>query len=123
VRRALERNKKCGKGTTIDCGVYSLCKLQQLPDPLGPCLNQPGDVTTTFGYCYVDLAQSIGRPELVESCPDSEKRILRFVGTNVPATGATVFIACAGDTFSRSGTPTVAAPVDTSVATSAATGP
>jgi hypothetical protein len=99
VRRALEKAKKCGKGTNLRCDQYTLCKIQQLTDPA--CRDNPGDLMGTYGYCYIDEQQGIGNPELVASCPASEKRILRFVGENVPATGATVFIACAGDTFSR----------------------
>ena len=104
VRRALERSKKCGKGTNLTCSQYTLCKIQQLTDmPGDSCKNTVGDIMGTYGYCYIDEQQGIGNPELVASCPASEKRILRFVGENVPATGATVFIACAGDTFSRTG--------------------
>ena len=110
VRRAMEKAKKCGPATNLPCNKYTLCKIQQLVGPQGEaCKSEPGDIQNTFGYCYIDKDQNIGNPELVATCPASEKRILRFVGDNVPATGATVFIACAGDTFSRA-----AATVDTS---------
>ena len=72
------------------------------------------DIEDVAGYCYVaaTLDQSIGNPDLVRGCPESEKRMLRFAGKNVPAQGAHVFIGCAGDAFSRENTvePTVSAP-------------
>ncbi len=36
-------------------------------------------------------------PEIVANCPETEKRIIRFVGNGKGATGATLFITCAGE--------------------------
>ncbi len=52
------------------------------------------------GWCYVDATTvpATGNAEIVKSCPDYEKRIIRFVGEGEAATGATLFITCSGDT-------------------------
>jgi hypothetical protein len=51
------------------------------------------------GWCYVDAttAPPTGNPALVESCPEQERRIVRFVGKGEPQTGGTVFITCSGE--------------------------
>lgn len=103
VRRLLAESKKCGGGAT-PCEAFQLCKIEQLQDEnLRRCQNQAGDIGNAVGYCYVAATadQSIGNPDLVSLCPDSQKRMLRFAGKDVPAQGAHVFIGCAGDTFSR----------------------
>jgi hypothetical protein len=109
VRGALEKSKKCGKGTTVDCASFLLCRIQQLQkDQLKACQDQPTTDENIFGYCYVADTpdQKIGNPDLLANCPESERRLLRFVGENVPAGGAVTFIACAGDTFTRQSTST-----------------
>ena len=63
-----------------------------------------GQVTTKFGDWFMfDLGLATQDPswELVAQCPAGQKRLLRFVGENTPATGSVTFIACAGDTFAR----------------------
>ena len=49
------------------------------------------------GWCYIDVSSSppVGSPELVEACPDDARRRLRFVGTDTPKAGSTLFLACA----------------------------
>jgi hypothetical protein len=51
------------------------------------------------GWCYVDATTvpATGNVDIVKSCPDNEKRIIRFVGDGEAATGATLFITCSGD--------------------------
>ncbi len=48
------------------------------------------------GWCYIDAntVPPTGNPEIVKSCPVSEKRLLRFVGAGAPRANATEFIAC-----------------------------
>jgi hypothetical protein len=50
------------------------------------------------GWCYVDASTvpATGNAEIVKSCPDNEKRMIRFVGDGEAATGATLFITCSG---------------------------
>ncbi len=60
-------------------------------------INQSGDAV--HGWCYVDATTvpPTGNPEIVASCPATEQRIIRFVGNGKGATGATLFITCAGE--------------------------
>lgn len=113
VRGALARSNKCGGKTGISCGSdnYLLCRLQQLLGAqLASCQNDATTPENIYGYCYIadSQGQEIGNKDLLANCPESEKRLLRFVGDNVPAQGALTFIACAGDTFSRDDQGTVA---------------
>lgn len=51
------------------------------------------------GWCYVDATTvpATGNAQIVEKCPENEKRIIRFVGEGEAQTGATLFITCTGD--------------------------
>lgn len=52
-------------------------------------------VTGIKGWCYIDPSQdSSHNSDIVASCPPSDKRLIRFVGDNVPAPDALVFIDC-----------------------------
>jgi hypothetical protein len=48
------------------------------------------------GWCYVDATTTpaTGNPALVATCPDTEKRTVRFVGKGAAAPGAVLFITC-----------------------------
>lgn len=65
------------------------------------CLNEsdPQADSQGDGWCYIDAAvvPPVGNPDLVESCPPDEKRLMRFVGSAEPQSGATVFVTCAGE--------------------------
>jgi hypothetical protein len=103
VRDHLREGGSCGAGTS-SCEDYRLCKLKALEGAdRDRCQNDASEMEDALGYCYVaDTAdQQIGNPKLVEQCRESEKRLLRFAGRNVPAQGSTVFIACAGDAYLR----------------------
>jgi hypothetical protein len=80
------------------CSGYCLCTIEQTPVP--ECLEQAhyGDAV---GYCYIDAAKGIGNPSFVKSCPDTEKRMLRFVGDDTPRTNSRTFIACSGASYSE----------------------
>jgi hypothetical protein len=71
---------------------YDLCACQYTPP------DQPVNVD---GWCYVDAQSKIGDPEIVDKCPDTERRIIRFVGQGTAKAGATLFITCTGDTASQ----------------------
>jgi hypothetical protein len=36
----------------------------------------------------------LGAPELVSSCPATQRRLLRFMGDDLPAPNAQVFVIC-----------------------------
>jgi hypothetical protein len=93
---------------------FTVCKLQQVdPSVYASCLNDVVPVPSTVGYCYIDnmpyvdstsgqvmcvtpgSAGCVGNPELVQTCGDTEKRILRFVSDPsfpVPAKNSTVLL-------------------------------
>jgi hypothetical protein len=60
-------------------------------------VNANGDAVN--GWCYVDATTvpPTGNPDIVADCPETEKRIVRFVGEGQGQTGATLFITCSGD--------------------------
>ncbi len=64
------------------------CQNDASPDPV-QASGAPVD-----GYCYIDLAQGVGDPAVVEACPETEKRLLRFVGKGEARSGSTLYIAC-----------------------------
>jgi hypothetical protein len=97
VRTELETSALCGGDTHVDCNSYCLCEINQLKGgELSAC--QAGtEASNVYGYCYVDEDQHIGDPALVEQCPDTQKRLLRFAGDGVPAPGSTLVMACLGE--------------------------
>jgi hypothetical protein len=102
--------------------AFTVCKIQQVePGLYDSCLNSVTPDPNVVGYCYIDnmpwvdpnTGQTmcatpggegcIGNPELVKSCDDAHKRILRFVSdpnNPVPAKNSTVVLACKGASFS-----------------------
>lgn len=62
-----------------------------------PPLNAAGEEVN--GWCYVDATTTptIGNIEIVKNCPETEKRIVRFVGEGAAKPGATLFISCITD--------------------------
>ena len=75
----------------------ALCACQWTP-PDQPVLSGGEEVD---GWCYVDGAAQVGNPALVDNCPDTEPRIIRFVGDGQAKPGTTLFITCAGDAASN----------------------
>jgi hypothetical protein len=73
----------------------SLTACQQ--DEADPPLNDSGQAV--HGWCYIDATRQppVGNSNLVASCPETEKRIIRFVGDGQGVTGATLFITCSGE--------------------------
>ena len=67
---------------------------------LNQCLTQP-TTTLSDGWCYVDpstasMANLPGETAVVAKCPADQQQEIRFVGAGKPASGATLFITCAG---------------------------
>ena len=91
-------------GTPIADPITQGCTSSTVPkSPLDACQCMPDapsfDGQPVAGWCYVDATSApvVGNPEIVAKCPDTEKRLVRFVGENIPAPGATLFISCSGD--------------------------
>jgi hypothetical protein len=73
-------------------GWNCFCTLDQLSGfAADACRQQPEPPSNVAGWCYVD--ESIGNPELVAKCAETEQHMTRFVG-GVPAPGSTVFVVC-----------------------------
>ncbi|MDX2051460.1 MAG: hypothetical protein SFV15_03655 [Polyangiaceae bacterium] len=89
----LQKQKTCTDAAS--CASICMCEVTQLAKDPGCEVSDPPPAGKA-GYCYIDAAQGIGSAALLTACPASEKRKLRFVGENTPASGATTFIACAG---------------------------
>jgi hypothetical protein len=73
-------------------------------DFLNACQNDTNDPpilgsTQVDGWCYVDATATppVGNAAIVKNCPDTEKRLVRFVGNGNPQPGSTLFITCAGE--------------------------
>jgi hypothetical protein len=100
VRRQLLVARQCK--TEAECDALSLCEIEQLtsseqPDEHESCLNDA--IARGDGWCYIDEREGIGNPALVEQCPETSKRKLRFVGAGTPQPGSVTVVACAGKTF------------------------
>jgi hypothetical protein len=94
-----------GDAAVKQAGYDCFCEIPQLTgtqpgEPLWTCQNDTAkepileDGQTLDGYCYVDATAGIGNSELVATCPETEKRAIRFLGKANPRPGATTFITC-----------------------------
>jgi hypothetical protein len=120
VLESMKSSKLCDNSTSNPCSSMCLCKLEQeTGDSLTTCQNADEGTVDGLdpGYCYVDpellatdgvthLAGS--NKALVDYCPETQRRILRFAGNNplanpsiaVPLAGAMVYTACQGSSLS-----------------------
>jgi hypothetical protein len=71
------------------------CQNNPSPAPTNP---ETGDPVS--GWCYVDAmtVPPTGNEAIVENCPATERRLVRFVGDAGEKPGSTLFITCSGDT-------------------------
>lgn len=86
-----------------DCKAdYQFCEVRQFRSGGGrdACLNSPlgTEESLEAGYCYVDPSKGLGSESLVANCDATQKRQLRFVGSNTPVNNSVTFVACLGDT-------------------------
>ena len=113
VLGALEDYNLCGPDNVNgSCDQMCMCQLRQLPagsTERERCLTEQNIEHTAAspGYCYIDPALGFGSPDLVAECPETQRRLLRFVGNEAlgmaaPAPNANVFIACAGASYDPS---------------------
>jgi len=87
-------------------GLNCFCEVKQLDgEDLEACQYDKSDAPVNAsgepvnGWCYIDATpgRQAGDPALVENCPVTEKRKLRFVGEGEPLTNSTLFITCSGE--------------------------
>jgi hypothetical protein len=106
VQEYLHNIGACGAQGQPACSDYCYCELQQFTGaPLLTCEGSATDPGTQYGFCYVDpIIDSNGdgtpdaNPALLADCGAAEKRILRFLGPDVPASDALLLLACEGAT-------------------------
>jgi hypothetical protein len=104
---------RCDGQALLDCDDYCYCEIQQFTgQELLECLTSGAVAGNLNGYCYVDPEQAaenalydgvISTSEqdmialesaLVASCKETERRVLRFLGSNVPARDSLAFLSC-----------------------------
>jgi len=101
VQEHLFNNAFCGGTDQRSCSEYCMCELEQFTGAeLDTCVQSAMDPGGLFGYCYVDANVPGYNPALLANCADTEQRILRFMGNNVPAKDGLAFIACIGEAAS-----------------------
>lgn len=95
---------------SLDC----FCAIEQVtPDLLAEpvddaCRYDPSDAPVDAngepldGFCYLSQNSGIGNPALLGPCPEDQKQALRFVGAGSPDPTSIVYIACVGDSHTRS---------------------
>jgi hypothetical protein len=95
LREYLRGLGTCGQGSTLPCEAYCLCAIPQLSGAaLDACQAGESVAGATPGFCYIDPAQGFGSENAVAACPDSQKRLLRFTGDDVPAKESMTFVDC-----------------------------
>ncbi|HEY6724814.1 MAG TPA: hypothetical protein VI197_12330 [Polyangiaceae bacterium] len=94
VARQMMAAGLCGGASSIECDEYSLCHIGQLAgDALEACQNQV-DYRDVPGFCYIDASEDVGNEALLQGCPATEQRQLRFVGEDTPSSGSATFMVC-----------------------------
>jgi hypothetical protein len=102
VRTELKRTAVCGGLGQTPCADICLFTIPQTTgDQQSNCQNSL-DASGFSGYCYVDPAAGAGSEALVQTCPATQKRLLRF-SSDAPQPGAVTFIACSGAAFNTGG--------------------
>ena len=106
VYRQLHDSGYCGEAGLPNCDTFCLCEIEQFTGAnLDRCQGETTTPTDIYGYCYVDPSTAMdaasmnAQNQIVASCPDTQKRLLRFTGENVPAKGSIAMIACLGATI------------------------
>jgi hypothetical protein len=96
---ATPEQKKSLEGNAIytENQLNCVCKIEQTEkDDLKACVSQDV-VTNVQGWCYIDPAKdSSHNKDIVASCPPANKRLIRFVGNNIPRAGSLTFLQCIG---------------------------
>lgn len=124
VEAQLRAVSRCDGKSGTSCSTYEMCVIRELlpdetPEGREECLLNDSPAVDNFepGFCYIDPAKVeldeegnvIGYPAggnaegtnpLVDNCPATERRLLRFVGKDTPASNTVTFVACTGDAAS-----------------------
>jgi hypothetical protein len=100
---AADRGNLCGDGDP-NCTGACLCEVLQVQqvtsnpqNALDVCQNDE-NASGVEGWCYIDADQGIGNDALVENCPATQRRLLRFVGRGLEP-NTTTLVACTGSSF------------------------
>lgn len=101
---AIDPAAPCGSDDP-SCAGACLCEVLQVQQVGGANAQQALDICQNNedaagveGWCYIDADQRIGNEALVENCPATERRLLRFVGSGLQP-NTTTFVACTGSSF------------------------
>jgi hypothetical protein len=108
VRERLSQVGRCGAAPLPACDKLTLCEIKQIVDvnEQRACMTQEG--ASGNGWCYVDADKlgefNLGGAEaqanaLLDRCPATAKRKLRWLGNGAPNTGTDTFYACTGAAF------------------------
>jgi hypothetical protein len=93
IQRQLEATGVCHAG--VSCASLCACELAQFQDDdLSTCQNDLANPEDMYGFCYVDPAAGAGNPALVQGCRDHQKRRIRFMGEDVPASDKLTVMVC-----------------------------
>jgi hypothetical protein len=114
VKEYMRNQGQCGGAGLPSCDAYCMCEIEQFTgEELLQCKTE-GTAAGLSGYCYVDPAQTTqnslidgmispveqdvidGENALVANCKATERRVLRFLGDNLPAKDGLAVIACVG---------------------------
>jgi hypothetical protein len=93
IDTALQQNGVC---SGANCSSLCACVIPQLEGAERQDCENNTVVSSGDGWCYIDatVGVDIGSPDLVNRCPVTAKRMLRFVGEGSPESGSTTFINC-----------------------------
>lgn len=101
VGPSLERMRQSGKCDVLNrpnCNQFYVCEIVEAKGT--EC--HTGATPPSPGWCYIDpSAQPDDNPELVATCPATQKQVIRFVDPDhrTPANDATALVACFGGTI------------------------
>jgi hypothetical protein len=102
VLRDLRSIGYCGGPASPPCEEMCVCEIEQYADEDLRVCQTARSVPASMppGFCYVDPLHSSDpnnsgeAAALVAHCPVSQRQLLRFIGADTPAIGATTMIAC-----------------------------
>jgi len=82
--------------TFVNNQLNCVCEIKQIADPgqLQACIHD--DAAAAAGWCYLDGKDPNANQNLLASCPSDQKRLIRFVGNEIPKTGSLTFLQCKG---------------------------
>jgi len=98
----LRNENSCDQADQPSCADFCSCEIIQFSGAeQRVCQTSVTDPGTQCGVCYLDDQYDLDgdgvpdvNPELLASCADTQKRSLRFMGSDVPASDALTFVAC-----------------------------